>query len=176
MWKKFKQWFVSLPADLQFTPRTVRLAGLQLHVTKAQPADLEAMYFAQRLVYHGYSPWSRAAFANELSRSDSLYLNVWSRRQLVAFIGTHFDGRAGHITNLSVIPTVQERGIGSYLLQLIIDFARQAQVKRLSLEVRVDNVRAQKLYRRFGFRSNFVRRNYYDDVKVDGLDMVLKLQ
>ncbi|MCH3905957.1 MAG: ribosomal protein S18-alanine N-acetyltransferase [Lactobacillus sp.] len=156
-------------------PQTLQLSDLHLRLTQAQVQDAEKMYFAQRLVYQGYSPWSQSAFERELQRDDSLYVNVWSRSQLVGFIGAHFNGHEAHITNLAVIPTVQERGIGSYLLQLIIDRARDYQIHHLSLEVRIDNEPAQRLYRKFGFQPNFVRHNYYDDIKVDGLDMVLKL-
>lgn len=164
-----------MPSKLTIEPKNVQLADLHLRLQQARVQDAEQMYFAQRLVYQGYSPWSRQAFVRELKRDDSLYVNVWSRTQLVGFIGAHFTGHEAHITNLAVIPTVQERGIGSYLLQLIINRARDYQIRRLSLEVRVDNESAQRLYRKFGFQPGFVRRNYYDDIKVDGLDMVLKL-
>lgn len=164
-----------MPDKLTIEPRTMQLADLHLRLQQAQVQDADQMYFAQRLVYQGYCPWSRQAFVRELKREDSLYVNVWSQTQLVGFIGAHFAGREAHITNLAVIPTVQERGIGSCLLKLIIARARDYQIRRVSLEVRVDNESAQRLYRKFGFQPNYVRRNYYDDIKVDGLDMVLKL-
>lgn len=175
MLKKFKRLFQQPQRNLQIAPCQVKLSGLILQVRRAVPSDLEQMYFAQRLVYHGYSPWSRAIFARELKRHDALYLNVFSRQQLVALIGVHFGRMSAHITNLSVLPTVQERGIGTYLLQTVIALAKKFALQEISLEVRANNLRAQRLYEHLGFQSRIVRKNYYDDIHVDGIDMVLKL-
>lgn len=175
MLRKFRGFFQHLPSKLTIEPQNVQLTDLQVHLQQAQRQDADQMYFAQRLVYQGYSPWSRQTFIRELEREDSLYVNVWSQTQLVGFIGAHFTRHEAHITNLAVIPTVQERGIGSYLLALLINLARSYQIRKMSLEVRIDNEPAQRLYRKFGFRPNIVRHNYYDDIKVDGLEMVLKL-
>jgi ribosomal-protein-alanine N-acetyltransferase len=41
----------------------------------------------------------------------------------------------------------------------------------VSLEVRVTNWRAQRLYARFGFRPVGIRRNYYAELREDALIM-----
>lgn len=71
------------------------------------------------------------------------------------------------------------RGIGSYLVQTVLDLAKSADLKAVTLEVRVENRKAQELYRRLGFEDNFVRKNYYnndDRPDSDGLNMICHLR
>ncbi|WP_158592500.1 N-acetyltransferase [Lactobacillus sp. ESL0247] len=94
---------------------------------------------------------------------------------LIAVVGIHLNGEKGHITYLAVSPVWQKQGLGTYLLRLIINLAQKWHCVRLSLEVRKDNKIAQELYCRFGFVTNFVRPDYYQDVHQDGLNMILDL-
>lgn len=61
--------------------------------------------------------------------------------------------RYSHRATLSVtvLREFWGRGIGSRLLEMLIDFARDSQIEVISLEVRSDNERAISLYKKFGF-------------------------
>ena len=63
--------------------------------------------------------------------------------------------RFRHRCNLaiSVLRDYWGRGIGTCLMERMLDFARQIGVELASLEVRSDNERAKALYRKFGFQS-----------------------
>ena len=63
--------------------------------------------------------------------------------------------RFRHRCNLaiSVLRDYWGRGIGTGLMERMLDFARQIGVELASLEVRSDNERAKALYRKFGFQS-----------------------
>ena len=54
--------------------------------------------------------------------------------------------------------------------------ARENDSDCVSLEVRVDNEIAQKLYRSLGFEGTFIRKNYYHDTHTDAMNMVLWLK
>ncbi|MCZ9339814.1 ribosomal protein S18-alanine N-acetyltransferase, partial [Streptomyces sp. TRM76130] len=64
-------------------------------------------------------------------------------------------------------------GLGSRLLTALLRAATAFECAEVMLECRVDNVRAQKLYERFGFAPVGVRRGYYQPGNVDALVMRL---
>ena len=72
---------------------------------------------------------------------------------------THADGVAA--LGMSVLPEVRGQGWGRALLQAAIDHARGAQMHKIELEVWPHNTRAIRLYERFGFEVEGVRRDHY---------------
>jgi ribosomal-protein-alanine N-acetyltransferase len=78
---------------------------------------------------------------------------------------------AWHVMNLAVDPAWRRRGIGAALLErLLVETAGDTE-RGYTLEVRVSNTEAIRLYERFGFRSRGVRRGYYTDNREDALVM-----
>jgi ribosomal-protein-alanine N-acetyltransferase len=72
--------------------------------------------------------------------------------------------------NVAVAPAHRRRGIARMLLDTL--FEQTADGRRgYTLEVRVSNVGAIKLYEALGFRSRGVRRGYYTDNREDALIM-----
>jgi ribosomal-protein-alanine N-acetyltransferase len=70
-----------------------------------------------------------------------------------------------------VIPAARRLGIGARLLAMLLDEARRRGAVEAFLEVRVDNVGAQKLYERARFVRVGVRRGYYDGGRMDAVVM-----
>ena len=122
------------------------------------------------LTYH--RPWSLAMWRQELSLADS-------RRYLVATVGSRHVGHAGmmqvvdeaHVTTVAVDPDWQRQGIAAKLMLSLHNLAIDRGVTAMTLEVRVSNVAAIGLYRRFGYAPAGVRKNYYSDEGEDGLVM-----
>lgn len=81
-----------------------------------------------------------------------------------------------HITNIAVIPVYQRRNIGTLLIDEIEKFAIMNRCDTLSLEVRMSNQDAQRLYRKLGFQSNKVKKGYYTQTNEDGLEMIKYLE
>ncbi len=81
----------------------------------------------------------------------------------------------GHITNIAVKPAFQRRGIGEFLLRTMIEIAQRNHAVQMTLEVRSDNYNAQSLYRKIGFRDNFIRKNYYLAEHADAVSMIKKI-
>ena len=68
-----------------------------------------------------------------------------------------------HITTIAVDPDFQGNGIGELLLVALIDRAKQIGARWLTLEVRVTNDVAQRLYEKYTFKEMGIRRRYYSD-------------
>ena len=65
----------------------------------------------------------------------------------------------------------QRRKIGTRLLYELIETATDMGARAVSLEVRVSNWGAQRMYTRFGFRPVGVRKGYYQETGEDALVM-----
>ncbi|WP_027825790.1 ribosomal protein S18-alanine N-acetyltransferase [Lactobacillus psittaci] len=178
MLKKFSHFFEK-PAevDLSFNPYVTQISGHTLQVMQASDSNISDLLKLEEKVYSGRTPWSSFSFASELRKwHNSVYLVIYEGSQLVGFVGGRFIPCEGHITNIAVDPAYQNQGIGTYLMKLMIDMARRNGANQVTLEVRVDNEKAQMLYRNLGFVDGFVRVGYYREDHVDGLEMILYLK
>ena len=77
----------------------------------------------------------------------------------------------GHITTIATAPEMRRQGVGELVLNGLIDAARELGAEVLTLEVRLSNVAAQKLYLKYGFAAKGVRHKYYTDNNEDALIM-----
>lgn len=76
-----------------------------------------------------------------------------------------------HVTTIAVDPEHRGRGIGELLLNGLIDHGFELRAQMLTLEVRVSNIVAQRLYQKYGFQVGGKRPRYYTDNGEDALIM-----
>lgn len=67
------------------------------------------------------------------------------------------------IMSIAVKKEFRRRGIGSNLLKKAIESVKEKGKRRLLLEVRVSNIPAQNLYKKYGFKVIDILRSYYAD-------------
>lgn len=94
---------------------------------------------------------------------------------ILGYAGLDLGGEVADVMTVAVAPAAQGAGLGSELLRLMVDRAREAGAAYLMLEVRADNLAARNLYERNGFEVLYVRRRYYQPGDVDALVMRLVL-
>jgi ribosomal-protein-alanine N-acetyltransferase len=117
-------------------------------------------------------PWSMALFLQEIARrSDRVYLVARIGPQVVGYGGLMTTGAEAHITTIAVDPAFHSRRIGSRLMVALMDAAIERGGRSVSLEVRMSNHVAQRMYRRFGFQAVGIRRGYYIETGEDALVM-----
>ncbi|MEI5995458.1 ribosomal protein S18-alanine N-acetyltransferase [Candidatus Enterococcus mansonii] len=139
--------------------------------------DIKDLLSIEREVYAGELPWTKTAFLMELQSSDPhLYLLIQKDEQTIGFIGCRIFGKEAHITNVAVMTRYQGKGIGSFLIREIQQFATMNHCDKISLEVRLSNKNAQRVYRQLGFISNTIKPDYYEQDKEDALEMILFLK
>ncbi|WP_093632043.1 ribosomal protein S18-alanine N-acetyltransferase [Streptomyces sp. 3213.3] len=129
--------------------------------------------------------WSRGMFWSELAHARGAEA---TRRYLVAEVtgdqyegGVRVIGYAGLATtgdqaDIQTIAVARDHwgtGLGATLLTELLSAASEFECAEVMLECRVDNIRAQKLYERFGFAPIGFRRGYYQPGNVDALVMRL---
>ena len=80
-----------------------------------------------------------------------------------------------HILDITVAKEMQSKGIGSLMLDRIIEINADRGIKYFFLEVRTSNLKAVNLYKKLGFKIFMLRKNYYEDNGEDALCMIKEL-
>jgi ribosomal-protein-alanine N-acetyltransferase len=131
---------------------------------------LRGVMAIERQVYP--RPWSPNLFIAEMSEtSNRTYLVARLDREVVGYGGMICYGDEAHVTNIAVDPAHHRSKIGTRLLYELVSSAQELGAQAVSLEVRVSNWGAQRLYARFGFRPVGVRKGYYQETNEDALVM-----
>lgn len=91
--------------------------------------------------------------------------------RLIGYAGLLAGIGEAEVLTIAVDPAREGRGLGAVLLTELMREAARRACDDVVLEVRVDNDRAQRLYRRFGFAGVGVRKGYYQPMNVDALVM-----
>jgi ribosomal-protein-alanine N-acetyltransferase len=145
---------------------TVQLRRLEM-------ADLTGIETIERRSYP--TPWSRSMFAGELAKPSSLCLGAFEsdgdEGELVGYLIVSRYVDAWHVMNVAVDPEHRGRGIASMLLERLFELTVDDGRRGYTLEVRVSNATAIRLYERLGFRARGIRRGYYTDNREDALIM-----
>lgn len=81
---------------------------------------------------------------------------------IIGYIGFRAIDDQAEMMNFAINPNKQKQGYGSNLLNFSIDYLQNLGVKKISLEVRVSNENAIKLYEKNGFIKSHTRKNYYE--------------
>jgi [ribosomal protein S18]-alanine N-acetyltransferase len=143
---------------------------VNLDLRRLDARDLDTVEEIERASYP--TPWSRSMFAAELRKPSALALGAYAESgDLVgyAFVSRYVD--AWHVMNVAVAPEHRRRGIATELLQRLFEITSADQRRGYTLEVRVSNSEAIRLYERLGFESRGIRRGYYTDNREDALIM-----
>ena len=91
--------------------------------------------------------------------------------EIVGYAGLWHIINEGHITNIAVDIPYRRMGVGSLLIEELIATARVREMIGLTLEVRIGNAAAQKLYTKYGFKPEGIRKRYYADTGEDAVIM-----
>lgn len=150
--------------------------GQVLDIRKGSDLDVEAIIEIQEACYGGKAPWGRLIVYNEIQNPYSFFLLATNYGEPVAFIAVSLRRGQMHITNVATKPTYQKQGLASFLIESAADIGRQLDQRMMSLEVRVSNEGAIRLYKKIGFKKVYVKKNYYQDNGEDALEMHYKIE
>jgi ribosomal-protein-alanine N-acetyltransferase len=133
--------------------------------------DLNAIEKIERESYP--TPWSRSMFAGELAKSSSISLGAFDPEDggLLGYLIISRYVDAWHVMNLAVAPDHRRRRIATTLLERLFELTAGEGRRGFTLEVRISNEVAIKLYGQAGFKPRGIRRGYYTDNREDALIM-----
>ena len=120
------------------------------------------------------SPWKYETFLSSFEVGHKgLICKHYS--EIIGFIIFSPINPEAHILSISVTKKIQSKGIGSLLLQSMLDQCAAMNYKKIFLEVRTSNLQAINFYQKFGFSKDAIRDNYYTDNSEDALLMSLSI-
>jgi ribosomal-protein-alanine N-acetyltransferase len=143
---------------------------VNVELRRLETRDLDLVEAIERESYP--TPWSRAMFDAELRKPSALALGAFTESdELVgyAFVSRYVD--AWHVMNVAVADSYRRRGIASALLERLFAVTESDPQRGYTLEVRVSNTGAIRLYEQLGFEARGIRRGYYTDNREDALIM-----
>jgi [ribosomal protein S18]-alanine N-acetyltransferase len=142
------------------------------------PADLPAVLRLEAALF-GDEAWSEAMLTSELEGAEAsgrYYLVAEDAGGLVGYAGLLSPGGSqADVLTMAVAKDRWGQRIGAMLLDSLVAEAARQGCTEVFLEVRVDNDRAQRLYRSRGFDGIGLRRGYYQPSGTDALVMQLSL-
>lgn len=116
-------------------------------------------------------PWSEQALEKEIFNKDSLFCVCEIDKKIIGYAGMYYVYTEGDITNIAIDKKYQGKGYAKELLNYMFELANSRGIKEFTLEVRVSNMNAIKLYEKLGFENVGVRKNFYDNPKEDAYIM-----
>lgn len=140
-----------------------------IQIRRMEIDDLEQVVEIEKQNFS--KPWTETGFFSFLLRNDTMFWVAEEEGEICGYTGVILVMDEGDITNVSVKPGMQGKGIGTMLLQEMIEKTGREGIDILHLEVRKSNDRAVALYEKLGFVQDGLRKNYYEAPTEDGILM-----
>lgn len=126
-------------------------------------AKLENKYFSV--------PWSEHVLKQSLEKPEYLFFVASEEGEAVGYGGMLKVLEEGDILNIVVDERFRGRGIGRKLTQALLEEGKRQGMQTFTLEVRVSNTPAIRLYESLGFVSEGIRKRFYERPVEDALIM-----
>ena len=131
----------------------------QLNYAPMAVADVDDVFALETSVYP--YPWTRGNFVDSLAAGYHGWVLRDAAGTLVGYFLLMGAVDEAHLLNVAVAAPRQREGLGHYLLDKIAACARGLSMTSVLLEVRPSNLRALKIYARYGYAEIGRRKNYY---------------
>ena len=106
--------------------------------------------------------WSYNILKQELENGKSKYFVAKQENEIVGFAGILLIIDQVNIMNIVVKKDFRHNGIGSILLENLINYSKKLNLKTITLEVNENNLSAIRLYDKFSFDRLGIRKKYYN--------------
>lgn len=137
--------------------------------------DINAVMLVDKVSFDK-TAWPLEIFEQEINENNyAHYFIVQVNEQIIGYIGLWIVHDDAQVTNIAILPDYRGYKLGEKLFGFALAYAKQQGAVRLSLEVRVSNIVAQNMYRKFGLVDGGIRKNYYPDNREDALVMWVNL-
>ncbi len=121
--------------------------------------DLDAIHAIETAQFD--DPWSLRVLRDELDAPNRRYTKATRGGEIVGYLGVMLVDAEAHVNTIATTPAAEGTGVATALLADAIRALAATGVRDVTLEVASRNLRAQRLYSRFGFAPVGVRRGYY---------------
>lgn len=147
---------------------------VKIQFRKMKASDIDAVKEIDKRSFP--IPWPKDIYEEELTKNQyAQYFVATLDEKIIGFCGSWMVIDEAQITNIAIDPDYRGKGYGQGLFQYVINYAVAHGIRHLSLEVRVSNLTAQRMYKKFGMQPGGIRKNYYSDNQEDALVLWVNL-
>jgi len=137
-------------------------------VRAAIPADLPALLALDRAA-PAAAHWNEAEYRQLFTKDTGHFTLVIEEDYVRGFIVGRDLGPEWEIENIVIANSAQRRGLGTRLVQEVLERAQTQGAQAVLLEVRESNRAARGLYSKLGFVENGRRKSYYGNPEEDAV-------
>lgn len=149
---------------------------MPIRIRKTQPEDIDAVYYIKKEQFS--NPWKKKIFYDELNNDISYFYVAedMTLKEIVGYIIFWVIQETIELHDIAVIEKYKKKGVGSQLMNFMLETARLKNVEEIFLEVRQSNVTAITLYEKYNFEKIDGRKNYYTEPVEDAAVYALFLK
>ncbi|UCC12727.1 MAG: ribosomal protein S18-alanine N-acetyltransferase [candidate division WOR-3 bacterium] len=130
-------------------------------IRKMLVKDLKEVYELEVRLFP--NPWPLSFFEADLRVPGTVAFVVENQGELIGYSMSTVGKEGFHVTNIAIAQEHQRMGIGSRLMHMLENIARERGCSRAYLEVRITNKSAIKMYEKLGYKIAHVQKLYYMD-------------
>lgn len=144
-----------------------------MEIRLAAEEDIEQLFELESSCFP--DPWSRKSIRDTMKEERSFFAVAVSDGKIIGYINTTYVLDEMNLNRICVLPQYRRMGAAGKLMQGMFAHARQNGLVQIFLEVRVSNLPAQQLYKRFGFTVVGERKGFYQNPPENGLVMTAQV-
>lgn len=138
------------------------------HIKNGELADSDDIALIEREAFA--HPWSKNSIEESMNAGTKFFIAI-NKNQAVGYMGLSAIAGEGYVTNVAVLESYRNKGIGKQLLIAAAQWAKKMGLEFISLEVRASNEAAISLYEKMGFEKVGLRKKFYEHPQEDAIIM-----
>ncbi|MBG9982621.1 ribosomal protein S18-alanine N-acetyltransferase [Aerococcaceae bacterium DSM 111020] len=120
--------------------------------------------------------WTWKMSDNDFKFDFTYYFLMYHQMKIIGYVGLHYIIDEFQINTVYVDPLYRRKGFGKKMLKQLIHLSKTKKIRHILLEVRSQNMSANKLYQAVGFNKIACRHNYYHHPKDDAYILEYNVQ
>lgn len=134
------------------------------HITICKMCDKDLLYLKENLITEFDNFWNYEILKQEFLKTNTTYIVAKQNETIVGFAGILTIVDEANIMNIVTKKDKRNLGIGTLLLQNLIQISKEQNLNSVTLEVNEHNIPAIKLYEKFNFTKVGLRKKYYNNI------------
>jgi ribosomal-protein-alanine N-acetyltransferase len=118
------------------------------------------------------TPWLGQSFMEEICKKYALSKVAVFEEKVIGYACADYALHESRILKLAVRQEFRRRGVATMLMNEMMAELKDRGCVFMYLKVRASNTGAQRFYELFGFKTETVRKKYYDDPAEEALLMI----
>lgn len=143
-----------------------------LYVKEICERELPMAALLERKIFS--DPWSEKAFFETLQSPGTIMFGAWEGERLAGYVIVYYVLDEAEIVRLAVKESCRRKGAAGQLFLKVKEFCAEKNITDIFLEVRRSNVPAITFYRKHGFQTDGIRKNFYTNPTEDAILMSSK--